>query len=73
MEELHKIRGKSHFQKDYFLNDLFALYMHLVFYLHVCLCVGVRFPRTGVRDSYELSCGCWELNPGVLGEQPTCS
>ena len=31
---------------------------------------GVRFPGTGVTDSCELSCGCWELNLGPLGKQP---
>lgn len=41
-----------------------------VFFQHVCLCKGVRFPRTGVRDSHVLSCGCWDLNPGPLTEQP---
>lgn len=28
------------------------------------------FPGTGVTDSYELMCGCWELNSGPLEEQP---
>jgi hypothetical protein len=31
---------------------------------------GVRFPGTGVTDSCELSCGCRELNPVLLQEQP---
>ena len=31
--------------------------------------IGVRTPGTGVTDSCELSCGCWELNPGPLEEQ----
>lgn len=26
-------------------------------------CEGVRSPRTGVPDGYELPSGCWELNP----------
>ena len=30
---------------------------------------GVRFPKTGVTDSYERSCECWELNPGLEEEQ----
>ncbi|ERE74288.1 E3 ubiquitin-protein ligase [Cricetulus griseus] len=25
---------------------------------------------TGVTDSCELPCGCWELNPGPLEEEP---
>jgi hypothetical protein len=31
---------------------------------------GVRSPGTGVMDSYELLCGCWELHAGPLEEQP---
>ena len=32
------------------------------------MCIGVRVPavrspETGVTDSCELTCGCWELNP----------
>jgi hypothetical protein len=27
-------------------------------------------PETGVADCCELPCGCWDLNPGLLGEQP---
>ena len=30
---------------------------------------GLRFSKTGVADSCELPCGCWELNPGPLQEQ----
>ena len=41
----------------------------LVFCPHVCLCEGVRTPGNGITDSYELSCGCWELSPGPLAEQ----
>lgn len=33
----------------------------------------IRSPRTGVTDSCELLCGCWELNPGPLEEQPETS
>ena len=40
-----------------------------MFCLHVCLCEDVRYPGTGVTDSCELPCGCWELNPGALEEQ----
>ena len=36
-----------------------------LFYVHWC--EGVRFPGTGVTDSYEMPCGCWELNPGSFG------
>jgi hypothetical protein len=31
---------------------------------------GVRSLGTGVRDSYELPCGCWELNLGPPEKQP---
>jgi hypothetical protein len=40
-----------------------------VFYLHVCLCEDVRSHETGVPDSCELPCRCWELNPSPLEEQ----
>ena len=29
---------------------------------------GTGFPGTGVTNSYELLCGCWELNLGPLEE-----
>jgi len=37
------------------------------------MCIGMRVsesPGTGVTDSCELTCGCWELKPGPLEEQP---
>lgn len=39
--------------------------------LHACLMPkkakeGIRAPRTGVKDSCELSWGCWESNGGSL-------
>ena len=42
----------------------------LVFCLHVYLCEGIRSPGTGIIDSYELPCGCWELKLGPLEEKP---
>ena len=30
----------------------------------------VSDPGTGVTSTCELPCGCWELNPGPLEEQP---
>lgn len=30
---------------------------------------GVRWPQTGVPDSWEPPCQLWELNPGLLPEQ----
>ena len=29
---------------------------------------GIGSTGTGVKDSSELPCGCWELNPGLLYE-----
>ena len=54
-----------------FLNYLFIYFyfVWLVFCLHVCLCEGGS-PGTGVTDSCELPCWCWELNLGPLEEQP---
>ena len=41
-----------------------------------CVCLafeearrGVRSPGTGITDSCELPCGCWQLNAGPLQEQ----
>jgi hypothetical protein len=31
---------------------------------------GTGTPSTGVPDSCELPCGCWELNPGSLEQRP---
>lgn len=36
----------------------------------IYLCKGVGYSGTGIIDSCELSCGCWELIPGPLQEQP---
>jgi len=43
-----------------------------LFVLFVCLFVfeGVRFPRNEIADSFEPTCGFWELNSGPLEEQP---
>ena len=57
-------------QKHFWFNDLFLFYVHPHF---ACtyICVRVSDPhRTEVAGRYELSCGCWELNPGILEEQP---
>lgn len=42
----------------------------MVFSMNICLHEAVRYPGTGVTDSYELACGCWELNLCPLVEQP---
>ena len=41
----------------------------LIDVLPICMCEDVRCPGTGVTDSSELPCGCWDLNPGSLEEQ----
>lgn len=40
----------------------------MVFGLHICLYEGVRSPGTGVADSHELPCRCWDLNLSLLEE-----
>ena len=43
-----------------------------IYIVHACLVLAeaaVGFPGTGVIDSCELPCGCWELNLGPLQEQ----
>jgi hypothetical protein len=38
--------------------------------LTACMSVqGIRYPGTGVTDSFELPCRYWELNSGLLEEQ----
>ena len=39
-------------------------------FLNVCLGEGVRSPGIGITDSCKLTYGGWELNPGLLEEQP---
>lgn len=49
--------------------DLFSC--ALVFEVHICLYEDVGSPGTGVTGSYELPCGCWDLNSsGPLEEKP---
>ena len=56
---------------------MFILNVCVLFYmifskknLHALVfCQGFMFPGTGVTNSCELSCGCWELNLGPLEEQ----
>ena len=38
--------------------------------VYMCEREGVRSPGTGVIDSCDLLCGCWELNSGPLEELP---
>jgi len=39
----------------------------LFFSPHWC---SVSMHVSEITDSYELPCGCWDLNPGSLEEQP---
>ena len=50
---------------SFFLNKMYLFFIShvLVFSMHAYLCEGVT-------DSFELPCGCWELNLGPLEEQP---
>lgn len=45
------------------------IYGHWWFFLHVCLCEGVRPLGTGVTHSCELLCQDWELKQDPLEEQ----
>lgn len=45
---------------------------------HVCCCPqrldeGFGFPRTDVRNDYEIPSPCWGLNVGFMQEQCSCS
>jgi hypothetical protein len=56
------------FKNDFFIS-LFCV--HWYFCLHIGLCEGVRFPETGVIESFEWPCGCeLQPHPGPLEEQP---
>jgi hypothetical protein len=73
-----KCLGKTNKQttkkpQHFLIYDLFVYLYALVFCLDLCLCEGVRSPGTGIIDNCELPCGCWELNPGPLEEQPVLS
>lgn len=47
----------------------FTIFFTLVFCPQAYLCNGDRSSAIGVTDSYELSYGSWELNPGSLEKQ----
>ena len=54
---------------------LFSFLAFILFYVHWYFaykfaCVRGQIPGNGVTDSCELPCGCWEVNPGPLEEQP---
>lgn len=41
---------------------------HEELWLSACMCEGVISTETGVKGSYELPCGYWDLNSGPLEE-----
>lgn len=41
-----------------------------MFCLHIYVCEGANSPGTGITESSELPCGCWQLKLGPLEEQP---
>jgi hypothetical protein len=47
----------------------FQVYLILCVEVFLCVCARAGSPRTGVMDSCEPLCGCWELTPGLLQEQ----
>ena len=53
-----------------YTHSIFLCVCVLVFFLYASLYEGIRSPGIGVTDSGELPCGCWELSPGPLEEQP---
>jgi hypothetical protein len=63
----------STMQLFYFL--IFKLFIYffilftLVFYLLTYVCEDIRAPGTGISDSCELPCACWELNLSPLEVQ----
>lgn len=46
----------------------FFFFLIYLFALLFCPCKGVGSPGTVIIDSWELPCGCWELNPHPLEE-----
>lgn len=56
-------------EKTLLLKVLFSFYVHWCS-AYMYLCEGIRNPGTAVVDSCEPTYGCWELNPGVLEDQP---
>ena len=64
-KKLNSLKNILPLSSDWFIYILCTL----VFYLHVYL-DEVRSPGTGVSNSCELPCGCWELNPDTLEEPP---
>jgi hypothetical protein len=55
--------------------SLYKCFAHMHFY-HMCTWSlwrsdeGIKSPGTGVTGACEHQYGCWELNPGLLQEQP---
>ena len=52
-----------------FFNLFYFIHIGVLFCFHICLWEGVGSRGTGVTDSCELPCGCWESIPGPLEEE----
>ena len=64
--KIHENRSQfpSSFLNPWPLSIIYMGGVKILFYVHwcfACMCEG-----TGVTDSCELPCRCWELNPGLL-------
>ena len=53
----------------FFLKEFIFFIIHLTLF-YMLWFEGIRSPGTGVTNSCELPCGCWDLNLGLLEEQP---
>lgn len=53
-----------------FWFSLFFILCILTYWLLLCICEGIRYPGTGFQTVVSLPCGCWEMNPRPLEEQP---
>ena len=62
------VEGQARNMVDNFSALCNFLLCALVFCLHFYLREGFRSPGIEVTDSFELLCGCWELNRGSLEE-----
>jgi hypothetical protein len=49
---------------------LYLLIMYTAFCLLACMSVGQKRAQYLIIDGCEPPCGCWELNSGLLEEQP---
>ena len=68
--ELLYARPTQIFTSTFFKRFIYFYLMYAGVSPVYTLCEGVGSPRTRIIHSCELPCGCWELNPGPLEEQP---